>query len=321
MIEDRPVPEGGGQAVIRTEVAGICGTDLHIFHGGIPIEYPRVMGHEMVGFVAQPGPEGLMGEGTRVLVNPAISCGTCRVCNRGLDQLCPDGGLMGRDGDGVFAELALVDERRLLEVPAGVSRAAGGLLQVLGTVIHAQRTARVFPDQTAVVVGLGVAGVLHLQTLLARGLTKVVGVELIEEKLAFARRFDATAVVAPDEAEAAVEEISDGRGADVVFECVGLPVTLAQSIEVAGLGAQLVMFGIQTGGAENLPFYQLYHKELTVLNPRAAVQDDYQTAIDLVAMGRLDVEPLATASFPLDSISEALEATGDPGNLKVLIEG
>jgi len=319
-VVDRPEPDAGGLALVRVERTGICGTDLKVFHGSIPVDYPITMGHEMVGVVERPGPLGLVPAGTRVMIDPATSCGHCDLCRRGKLHLCRNGGLVGRDSDGFFAELVAVPEHRLHVVPESISPDAASLLQVLGTCVHAQRTVAVFPDQTAVVVGLGVSGLLHVQLLLARGVKTVIGVTRSQWKLDLAARFGAHAAVTPDDAARVVAEYTDGRGADLVVEAAGTEATLGQSIALAGAAASVVVFGTITSGSQGLPYYDLYFKELTITNPRAAGPDDYDTGIRLTADGRLDPAPLVTHVVAADRPQDAIAAIDEAGSLKVVLD-
>ena len=174
---DVPSPAGSGpeaEALVRVETVGICGTDVKILSGVIPVGYPRVMGHEMVGEVIDGGATGVAA-GQRVMIDPAISCGACALCRAGRTNLCLHGGLLGRDADGVFAEFVTAPANRLLPVPSHLGPAAAAMVQVAGTCIHAQRAAPIFPGDVAVVIGLGVSGLIFTQLLRASG-AEVIGV-------------------------------------------------------------------------------------------------------------------------------------------------
>jgi len=186
-----------------------------------------------------------------------------------------------------------------------MDRDAEALLQVLGTVVHAQRTIAPFPDATAVVIGLGVSGILHLQMLVSRGVS-VVGVTRSAWKRELAETVGAVATAAPDDAQHLVDDLTDGRGADFVVESVGSEATLIKAIELAGHGAHIVVFGTATGGSAGLPYYQLYFKELTLHNPRAAGPGDYDTAIALGSANKIELSPLVTARYQLDDGDAAL---------------
>lgn len=318
-IRDMPDPRAeAGCALVRVAQAGICGTDVKIAAGDIQVRAGRVLGHEMTGWVEVPGPRGVPPAGTAVMVNPAIFCGRCDLCRRDLPHLCRHGGLLGRDADGCFAEVLAVDEALLHPIPDSVGPDAAALLQVLSTCVHAQSGLRPAPEDSAVVIGLGVTGLLHTQLLRARGLPIVIGVTRSAWKRDLARRLGATATAAPDDAADAVAEATDGRGARVAIDCAGTPATLAQAIRLAGAGGTVIAFGI-TGRAADITPYEWYLKELTIHSPRAARPRDCDSAIQLCAQRRLDLAPLVTARFPLCRLPGALAASGDPAQLKVVI--
>ena len=305
--------------VVQLERAGICGTDLKILDGATPVGYPRVLGHELVGTVrAQTGERRLPG-GTRVLVNPGISCGDCYLCHRDRPHLCGHGGLLGRDLDGVFTEAIELEERFLHPVPDRIPPDEAGLLQVLGTVVHSQRPAPVSSDTVAVVIGLGVSGMLHTQLLSERGAGCVIGITRTPWKLELARRLGADLVGTPDEAARIVAEASSGRGADLVIESVGTEETVVQSIDLAGPGGDVIIYGTVTGSGKEMPYYQLYFKELTLHSPRAALPRDYDEAIRLAAEGRIHLAALVTGRYPLEEASAAFAAARTGDHLKVLL--
>jgi threonine dehydrogenase-like Zn-dependent dehydrogenase len=165
--------------VVRAESVGICGTDLSIHAGKIPVDYPRVMGHEIVGTVYGAG--GGLDEGTTVLVDPGIACGRCRQCLEGRTNICTAGWLIGRDRDGGLREQMTVPESNVHPLPDGLDPGIAPMLQVLATCVHAQRRTDVFPDESVVVLGLGVTGLLHLQLAKLRRLRRYVATSTLLE--------------------------------------------------------------------------------------------------------------------------------------------
>ncbi|MDP9494723.1 MAG: alcohol dehydrogenase catalytic domain-containing protein [Actinomycetota bacterium] len=318
-VTDVPVPEAGDSVLVRSGQAGICGTDTKILEGKIPVEYPRIMGHEMVGEVVSGPPGSPFAPGARVLVDPGISCGRCALCLSGRFNICTSGGLMGRDTDGVFTEFAVVPVNRLIAVPAVISDRASGVLQVLGTCIHAMKSVNPIPGQVAAVIGLGVAGQLITQLLTLRGLT-VVGITRSEWKRDLASASGTHHVADPGQASELLAEVSEGRGPDLVVEAVGTEATLAEAIELAATGGEIVAYGTLTGGGQGLPYYQLYHKELTLYNPRAALTGDYADGVALASQGALSLEPIVTHVLELEEAAKAFELVHDPSSLKVLIK-
>jgi L-iditol 2-dehydrogenase len=317
-VGDVPEPDPGSSVLVRVGHVGICGTDVKILGGKIPVDYPRIMGHEMVGEVVTAPPASPYPAGTRVLVDPGVACGWCHMCRAGRFNICVNGGLLGRDVDGVFTEYAVVPFNRLIPVPPGISQKASGVLQVLGTCVHAVKTIASFPGQTAAVIGLGVAGQLITQLLRLRGLT-VVGITRSGWKRDLAASTGTHFTASPDDAPEVLTEVSPGRGPDLVVEAVGTEATLARAIELVGTGGEVLVYGTITGGEKGLPYYQLYHKELTLHNPRAAVVGDYADGVQLAASGALTLEPIVTHELGLEEAEKAFELVHDPSSLKVLM--
>lgn len=317
-VREVPDPTPGPAALVRVDRVGLCGTDRKFVHGAVAVDLPRILGHELVGRVAVAGQRNQPPEGIRVLIDPNIACGRCSVCRHDRPHLCPHGALMGRDVDGGAADYATVDEDRLYPVPAEISDDAAAVLQLLATCVHAQESVAAYPGQTAVVVGLGVAGLLHTQLLRVRGVRQVIGVTRSGWKRELAANLGADLVVHPDDAAEAVADATEGSGADVVVESAGTPETLRQATLLAGPGATVVAFGV-TVRADALPTYQWYFKELTIVNPRSARPRDFPRAIAL-ARRQVRLAPLVSASYPLHAAAEALAALDQSDRLKVVLE-
>jgi len=318
-IADVPQPEGGTDAVLKVSQVGICGTDVKILAGKIPVDYPRVAGHEMLGEIVQPAEGFPYALGDRVLVDPGVFCGWCDLCQSGRTNICRNGGLLGRDVDGVFTEYVVVPGNRIIPVPDLVTDKAGGLLQVLGTCVHAAKRLDAFPGRVAAVIGLGVSGQLLSQLLRLQGYT-VVGITRSEWKRELAETLGATATAEPARAAKVLADVTSGLGPDLVVEAVGTEATLAQAIELAGSGGEVLVFGTITGAGEGLPYYQLYYKELTLHNPRAAVPGDYADGVKLAATGSVQLEPLVTHVLDLGDAQAAFDLVNDSSSLKVLMQ-
>jgi L-iditol 2-dehydrogenase len=300
---------------VRVRSVGICGTDLSIYAGKIPVAYPRVMGHEIVGTI-----ETGTRAGELVLVDPGIACGRCVQCREGRTNICTEGWLIGRDRDGGLCELVTIPATNVHPIPEGIDPATAPLLQVLATCAHAQRRARIAPGESAVVLGLGVTGLLHLQLARMRGAGPVIGVTRSPGKLAIAGSLGADRSVAADgkEAEAVAEALPGG--ADVVIECVGTVAALATAMEMVRTGGRILAYGTITETSGSLPFYDLYHKEITILGARSARVEEFPFAIDAVASGRVAFDRLVSARHLLDDVDGAIGAAGAPGALKVLVD-
>jgi len=329
-LEDVAMPEvRPGQVLVRITNSGICGTDLKIYKGAIPAKYPLIMGHEMIGEVMRA--EDVRGEGAdrirpgdRVIIDPVLFCGTCFHCRIGQTNLCPNGGLIGRESNGGFAEYAVVPAGQVFRLPDSVDSRTAPLIQVATTCLHAQRLAPFFLGESVAVIGLGVSGQLHVQIAKARGAGKVIGISRSAFKNELARELGADLTI-ESRAGSVVEKVLEatgGRGADLVIECTGVMSALADAIKMVRFGGRIVMFGIMSAKEGALPFYDLYYKELTLLNNRAATAQDFPVTIDLVARGVVRLEPLVTHHLSLSELEAALDMVEDGAErrLKIILD-
>lgn len=318
---ERPVL-GPNQVLVRVTHSGICGTDLHIFEGAIPVRHPLIMGHEMIGQVVEGGDDSLPG-GQRVIVDPAIYCGMCFNCRAGETNLCPNGSLLGRDANGGFADYLVAPRSHVFPLPDSIDNQIAPLIQVVTVCLHAHRLIRIFPGQPVVVMGLGVTGQVHVQLAKAWGAHPVIGITRSAWKRSLAKELGAD-VTLPSGPEAlrGVIEVTDGHGADLVIESTGIVPAIADAITMARPGGTLLLFGITSGTQAALPLYQLYYKELKIVNTRAAKSEDFPASIDLVSRGVLKLKPLVTHVVPLLDLEKAigmLESDEDQ-RMKIILE-
>jgi 2-desacetyl-2-hydroxyethyl bacteriochlorophyllide A dehydrogenase len=313
---------GEGQVLVRVTYSGICGTDYKIYSGAIPVRYPRIMGHEMIGEIVEAGPGATVRPGDRAIIDPELYCGACFHCRIGQTHLCPNGMLLGRDANGGFAEYVTAPASHVFPLPESIDNQTAPLIQVLTTCLHAQRQIDIFPGETVAVLGLGVTGQLHVQLAKARGAT-VIGITRSAEKRELALRLGADlAVAGGEEAIRKVREATEGRGADAVVECTGMLPVLSDGIHMARSGGRLLLFGIITAKQGELPFYDLYFKELALINARVAKSEDYPNSIALVQRGTVRLEPLVSHIMPLGELKAAIGMLGsDNGQrMKIILE-
>jgi 2-desacetyl-2-hydroxyethyl bacteriochlorophyllide A dehydrogenase len=310
-----------GDVLVRVTHSGICGTDYKIFTGSIPVRYPRIMGHEMAGEVVDADAAALS-PGDRVIVDPELYCGACFHCRIGQTHLCPNGQLLGRDANGGFAEYLAAPATHVFRLPAGIDRRAAPIIQVLTTCLHAQRRIDIRPGESIVVLGLGVTGQLHAQLAKARGAT-VIGVTRSADKRRLAETLG-TDLTFPsgDDAVRMVREATDGRGPDVVIETTGVVQQLASAVTMVRAGGRILMYGIITAKEGALPFYDLYYKELSLINARVAKSEDYPDAIGIVARGQVRLDPLISDVLPLGELKAAIGMLGSDGaqRMKIVLE-
>jgi 2-desacetyl-2-hydroxyethyl bacteriochlorophyllide A dehydrogenase len=323
VLEEVAKPQADArQVLVRVTHSGICGTDYKIYNGSIPVRYPRIMGHEMAGEVVDAGGSSLR-PGDRVIVDPELYCGACFHCRIGQTHLCPKGSLLGRDVNGGFAEFLSAPASQVFPLPDSVDRRQAPMIQVLTTCLHAQRQIDIFAGEYVVVLGLGVTGQLHVQLAKARGAT-VIGITRSADKRALAETLGADYTIpGGDDAAAKVRELTEGRGADAVVETTGVISQLASAINMTRAGGRILMFGIITAKEGALPFYDLYFKELSLINARVAKGEDYPGAIGFVQRGQVRLEPLISDVMPLGELKAAIGMLGADGGsqrMKIIME-
>src|SRR5205807_5349286 len=317
-----PAADPARDVLVRVTHSGICGTDFKIYSGAIPVSYPRIMGHEMIGEVVSAG-NSAVSPGDRVIVDPELYCGACFHCRIGQTHLCPNGMLLGRDANGGFADYVAAPATHVFRLPGSIESRTAPLVQVLTTCVHAQRQVQMFPGESVVVYGLGVTGQLHVQLAKARGASPVIGVTRSPQKRALAETLGADVTIAGGaDAAAKVREATEGRGGDVVIETTGMLPSLAASIDMARFGGRLLLFGIITAKDGALPFYDLYFKELALVGARVARSEDYPASLGLVEKGIVRLEPLISDVMPLAELKQAIGMLGtdDARRMKIIMQ-
>lgn len=303
-----PLPEGN-QVRIRIKATAICGTDVGIYRGKTKVHVPRVLGHESTGVVDQLGEDVIGLEvGDRVVLNSAEFCRHCWFCFAGRTSLCPNGGLMGREVDGTFADYVVLPDFNAIKMPDCIPIEDGTSLIALATVFHAHDRVDIGPDKTVAVIGQGAAGLLHTRVSVLRGAQRVFAIDLVDWKRDLAARFGGVPLD-PTQGDpvGAVLEATDGLGADLVIESVGNGSTLRQAMQMARPGGTVLCFGIMPDEVKDFFGYAMYYRELTLVGSRGMTPNDFRSAIRVVEDGSLDLTPLVTHRFPLERTKEALD--------------
>jgi 2-desacetyl-2-hydroxyethyl bacteriochlorophyllide A dehydrogenase len=321
--EVEPPQPAAGQVRLRIRATAICGTDVGIYTGKTPVRYPRVLGHESTGVVDLLGEEVTgLAVGDRVVLNSIEFCRHCPLCFAGRVNLCPDGGLMGREVDGTFADYVVVPDFNAIRIPDSISFEDGTSLIALATVFRAHDKVSIGPEKTAAVIGQGAAGLLHTRISVLRGAERVFAVEPVGWKLELAERYGAIPVnPAKVDPVTTVREATEGQGADLVIECVGKASTLRAAMQMVRPGGTVLCFGILPDELNDFYGYAMYYKELTLVGSRGMTPNDFVPAIRVVEDGRLDLQPLITHRFPLERTKEALDLVHkEPGEaLRVVV--
>lgn len=319
--EEVPDPKPGpGQVLVESKANGLCATDLKVVDGLLKsTSVPLLLGHENAGIVLETGPEVTSVQpGDRVVVVSKQTCGQCRMCRKGHEEMCLNTrGRMGMEIDGGFGQLVAAPERNLVKVGEGVSLAAASLIGgTLGSPLHAIRMARVGLGETAVIFGLGGLGLHALQILCYLG-ANVIGVDIQPEKLAKAKELGATETINAAEADPVktVLDMTEGIGASVALEIVGgaaVPPVLQQCIELLAPGGRLVILGYHYGQTFPVDPAQLVYKWIQIIASHNHTVQDVRDAASLVSDGR--VKPVIAEIAPMQEANEAMDRlrAGDP---------
>ena len=323
---EQPVPEPGpGEVVIAVERRGICGSDIHAYHGRHPFVHPPVvLGHEFAGRIARVG-SGVEGfsEGERVTVEPSLVCGECHNCSIGRYNICDNLQVIGCQTDGGFADYVAVPAAKTIPMPDNITMAQGAMVEPLAVAYHALRVAEFEPGMRVVVLGAGTIGLCTLLALREQGADRIVVTDVLDQKLERASDLGADLVLRGD-AEDAVEKARTffGRRADVVFDCVTNKTSIAQAVALAEKGGRVIVEGVP-GGEVPVPLHLVQDREIELRGALMYLREDYKAAIDAISGGRADVDALITDQFPLDRVAEAFERIDEaPAEVvKVQIEG
>ena len=329
-IEEKADPEivAADDVVIRVEASGICGSDLHIYHGRVPVEPGFTIGHEFVGTVLAAG-DGVwrVGVGDRVLGCFHTACATCASCLRGDYHRCRNGQTFGHgahlgDLQGAQAEQLLVPRANLTlrRVPEGMSAEVALFAgDVMGTGYHAVAHGGMRAGDTVAVLGLGPVGLCAVQAALAGGAVEVFAVDSVQERLDMAASFGATALhLTEQEPKKAVRAATGGLGVDLVVDAVGDPGPLALAISLARDAGTVSGIGAYAGKGE-VPLGLAWLKGLDLRLGLANVIAHVDRVLALLEAGKLDPAPLVTHHMPLDEAAEAYAVYDRREALKIVL--
>lgn len=302
----------------------ICGTDSKIYSGDIPTKkLPIVMGHEAGGVVEQRA-QNVNGLelGCKVLVDPNIADYTCEYCIRGLSNLCPQGGLMGRDEDGTFSELLELNLHRVYSIPSNISDDIIPLIQPLSTVIRGYKSLSLEPDDKVLIIGVGATGLLFSQLCKLAGST-VIGarrtwsdnVLRLSKELGVDHRIDLSKYDLSKE----VLALTDDNGPNAVIIAANLPQSIRSALRIVSLGGTILQF-FNDNGTASYNAYELYKKEARIVSSRSSVKSDFEDAIDLTMSGKISLAKLITQKYRFDEAEKAFIANEDrKQNLKIIL--
>ena len=313
-IQERPIPEPkDDEVLVKIENVGVCGSDLHYYESGrignFIVEYPFVLGHEAGGTVVEVGKNVTkIKVGDRVALEPGKTCGKCEFCKTGRYNLCPDVIFFATPPvDGVFQEYVAHEAGLCFKIPDNMTTEEAALIEPLAVGMHAAMQGDAHLGQTAVVTGSGCIGLMSLLSLKARGVSKVIVVDVMDKRLEQAKKLGADYVIngKTEDTVARIMEITEGAGFDLGIETAGSQITASQLIQASKKGATIVLVGYSASGEMTLPIGMALDKELT-FKTVFRYRNIYPLAIDAVASGKIDVKGVVTDYFKLDDIQEAL---------------
>jgi len=326
---DVPSPVvGSGEVLVEVKACGICGSDVHGMDGSsgrrIP---PLIMGHEAAGVIAEVG-QGVEGwaKGERVTFDSTVYCGDCHFCRAGKINLCDRRRVLGVAceefrQEGAFAECVAVPARILYRIPEGVSFEHAAMVEPISVAVHAVNRTPVRLNDTAVVIGAGVIGLLVVQALRAAGCGRIIAVDLSPTRLELAGELGADEVLRSDEVDVveAVRERTGGRGADIAVEAVGIDQTVRTAVDCVRKGGAVTLVGNVSPRVELL-LQAAVTRELSLYGSAASC-GEYPDCLDLMQRGTVRVEAIISAVAPLSEGATWFQRLrdGEKGLVKVIL--
>lgn len=324
-VEEVPVRKlKDNEVKIQVKYCGICGTDIHIFHGDggcCDVTPPLVPGHEFSGVVAEVGSKvKTVKVGDRVTGDPNDMCGECYFCKNGMQHFCKNNIGIGTTVDGGFAEYVIMREKQVYKVSDDLSFIEAAMAEPISCCLHGIGLCNIKAGDTVLVIGGGPIGMIMMQLAKNAGASKVIMSEPVEEKREQALKLGATKTIDPlhEDVEAVLAEYCEN--VNVVIECVGNVHTQADAVRFAGKGATIMYFGL-AAPEESFPIRpdDIFKKELHItssyINPYS-----FERAIQILESGTVELESLITNVVPLDDIADVFTKPEYRRTGKVMIQ-
>ena len=315
-IEEKPVPvPGRGQVLIKVDWAGICGTDRHEYEGPnfIPVKKPHrltgrtaplTLGHEFSGRIEQLG-EGVAGwkVGDRVTANGSLTCHECEACKSGRYNICQKLGFLGVGNDGAFADFVVVDADKLFAIPEGLTQREAAVSEPLACGIHATHLLGDITGRDVVIIGPGIIGLSAFFGAKYAGAGRILVSGIGDYRKELVEKYGGTYV---DSSKVNLEEFvskwTDGKLADVVYECIGAEVTLDQAIRISKPGAKIMVMGV-FGKKPVVDMNTLQEAERVIYTSQAHV-NEIAEALAYLDEGKINADELITREVTLETLVE-----------------
>jgi L-iditol 2-dehydrogenase len=325
-LEEAPVPAiGPDEMLVKVWASGICGSDVLEWYR-VP-KAPLVLGHEISGEIIEKGDAVTDWEiGDRVFVSHHVPCNMCRYCVAGHHSVCDTLAKTNFDPGG-FAEYLRVPainvRNGVYALPESMSYEQGVFIEPLACVCRGQETAGWQPGRRVLVIGTGIAGLMHVQLARAAGAAKIMAVDISAARLETASKFGADEVLpAGNDLIERMKAVNDGRLADLVIVCTGAQPAIQQAFHAVERGGTIVFFAPSDPGTEiRMPFNEIWRKEVTMTTTYAGSPRDIRSAIELIASGRVNVDDMITHRLPLEKTAEGFSLVVEAAeSMKVVIE-
>jgi len=325
-FRDIPVPEiESGKVLIRMMRIGVCGSDIHMYHGTHPFTpYPIVQGHEVSGVIERVGEDvSGLNVGDRVTVQPQVFCGKCYPCTHGKPHICDELKVMGCQTTGGASEFFLVQADKVLKLPGGMSLDHGAMVEPVAVGVHALGRGGDVRGMNVLVLGAGPIGNLTSQVAKGKGASKVMITDLSDHRLEVARECGIDECVNPKKTDlgTAVLDKFGSNKADLILECVGSNATIEQAIAVARKGSDVVIVGV-FGEKPVVDLGLVQDRELRLIGTLMYQKQDFHTAIELIDTGMVKLTPLISDHFAFRDYLKAYEyiETQKDRTMKVMID-
>jgi L-iditol 2-dehydrogenase len=325
-FHDVPIPKvGKDEVLIQVKRIGVCGSDIHVYHGMHPYTgYPIVQGHEVCGIVSEVGKDVQgFAPGDQVVFMPQVTCGECYPCRRGMYHICDRLKVMGFQTDGAAQEYFPVSAKMVLKLPVSISIDHGALIEPVSVAVHALSRFGNVDGLNVLVLGAGTIGNLVAQVAKASGARNVLITDISAYKLEKAHQCGLEHAVntqQEDLGQAILKAIGPDK-ADPILECVGVQDTITQAIENARKGSTIVVVGV-FGKKPVVDLGLVQDRELNVVGTLMYQKKDYERAIELVANGKLRLDPMITHRFAFKDYLKAYKTIESSSGryMKVMIE-
>lgn len=325
VFQDVPVPAlGSKQIKVKMLKIGVCGSDIHVWHGKHPYtSYPVVQGHEMSARVVEAGSEVTnVKVGDLITIQPQVVCGKCYPCTHGLYNDCNELKVMGFQTTGMASEYFVADAEKALKLPDDMNDEHGAMIEPLAVACHAVSRYGSVSGKNAVVIGGGPIGNLVAQVLLARGAKKVLLSEVSAYRLETAKKCGISTVNPTEKLlQDAIYQSFGSDAADVIFECIGSPATIKEAVQIARKGSMIIVVGVVPDLAPiNMGFVQDH--ELSIIGSAMYQTNDYLSAIELVGQDKIAFDALITHHVAFSKYPDAYQLIEEQRDkaMKVMID-